>query len=70
MNEVLQQAYTNIATVTRRVGGGDARQTLVTLFNDIRRQLTMAGQDGVVTVTIAAHVPTRRLLSAKNDEAV
>jgi hypothetical protein len=56
-----------IGTVTHKVGGTDAKTTMQRLAHDISRLVQLAGPDGVVTVTITAHIPTRRLLSETSD---
>jgi len=66
VSESPQQGYDNVRTVTRKVGG-DAKSTLMRLFEDIKNLVQLAGQDGIVTVTISAHVPSRRLPSATHD---
>lgn len=56
-----QQTYDRTKTVTRKVGGEDAKRTMQRIFQDIQRLYQEAGPDGIVTVTISAHVPSRRL---------
>ncbi len=56
-----QQAHDVIKTITRKVGGEDARRTMQRIFQDIQRLYQQAGPDGIVTVTVTAHVPSRRL---------
>ncbi len=53
----------------RKVGGGDARSTFIRLFEDIRDLMRQVGPDGIVTVTVSAHVPSRRLPSATSNTA-
>jgi len=69
MSETPQQDYDCIRTLTRKVGGGDARSTFIRLFEDIRDLMRQVGPDGIVMVTVSAHVPSRRLPSATSNTA-
>ncbi len=53
------------ATVTRKVGGTDMRTTMSRLASDISKKLQLAGDGGIVTVTISAHVPVQQAMSTE-----
>lgn len=55
------EAYDHVSTRTIKVGGADVRLTLMRIFNLIKEGFQRGGQDAVITVTIATHVPKRRL---------
>jgi len=44
-----------------KVGGADARLTMARIFLALKECFQRGGPDTVITVTIAAHVPQRRL---------
>ena len=61
------QGYDTVRTLTTKVGGADVRSTLMRLLKTLQDFSQLAGPDGIVTVTINAHVPSRRLPSATPD---
>jgi hypothetical protein len=61
MSDTPQEAYDCISTRTMKVGGADARLTMARIFLALKECFQRGGPDTVITVTIAAHVPQRRL---------
>jgi hypothetical protein len=56
-----------VKTTTVKVGGRDVRSTMMNLMRLLMEAAKLSGPDGVTTVTVSAHVPTRRLTSAIPD---
>jgi len=62
MSETPQESYDVARTVTRIVKPGTQAQAfLKRVFEDVSRMVQSAGPDGLITVTITSHVPSRRL---------
>jgi hypothetical protein len=56
-----QECYDQIESVTQKVGGETLERTVNKMVTTIERLWRKAGPDGVIVVTMSAHVPSKRI---------